>query len=449
MRVLLVSGSFIILKNQFFEKTTRDLGFGLLLPYGTEDMKEYDIIIIGAGPSGLFCAIHASEPGCRILILEKMTAPARKLLITGSGQCNITHYGKIQDFLFHYGEHGKFLKPALFNFTNLDLMIFFRNHGLAMEIRDDAKVFPVTRRSSDVLSVLLSECSKRQIDLNCNEPVIGVKKGPNAFEVTTPHVVYLTTYLVIATGGVSYPVTGSTGEGYRFAAMIGHTLTDIAPALTPLIIQDFPFFDLAGMSFPSMDFSVWRAEKKISHCIGDVLFTHDGLSGPGILDVSRNILPGDEIRLSFIKETSPDEFRCKLSEKVVSHRTQQVTSVLSSFRIPNRLIKKILDCAKIARDLTCAHLSASQRSQLIKNLTGFPLIVKAPGDFSCAMVTRGGVALGEVNPKTMESWIEKNLFFAGEVLDIDGDTGGYNLQAAFSTGFLAAQSIKKRYSSGH
>jgi predicted Rossmann fold flavoprotein len=412
-------------------------------------MKQYDVIVIGAGPSGLFCAIHASAPGHRILLLEKMAAPARKLLISGSGQCNITHDGKIQDFLLHYGKHGKFLKPALYTFTNRDLIAFFCGHGLAMEIRDDGKVFPVTRRSSDVLSVLLAECRKQQIDLICNEPVHRIKKWRGGFEVITSHAVYLTKHIVIATGGVSYPSTGSTGEGYRFAAMMGHTVSEIGPALTPLIVQDFPFLDLAGMSFPSMDFSIWRTGKKIFRHCGDVMFMHDGLSGPGILDCSRNIMTGDEIHLSFIKETSPDEFRRKLSEEIVSHGSQQVTSVLLPYRIPNRLVKKILDYTKIPRDLSCAYLSASQRTQLIKNLTEFPLIVKSPGDFSCAMVTRGGITLSEVNPQTMESRIEKNLFFTGEVLDIDGDTGGYNLQAAFSTGMLAAQSIKKRYYPNH
>lgn len=412
-------------------------------------MDRHDVGIIGAGPAGLFCAIQAAVSGHRILILEKMHAPGRKLLITGSGQCNITHEGDVSDFVFNYGGHGKFLKPALLSFTNHDLMTFFYDHGLDMESRDDGKVFPVTRRSEDVLSVLVNECSRRGVDLRCNEAVNIIKKGPEGFEITTSHGQYYADYLVIATGGASYPATGSDGDGYRFAAGLGHTIADIAPALTPLIIQNFPFFDLSGISFSQMPFSVWRDGEKIFHHIGDVLFTHNGLSGPGILDRSRDIEPKDEIRLSFTGSLPYHDVRRALSEMSVSHGTRQLISMVRQFRIPDRLAKKILDYTKIPCNLKCAHLSAAQRNQLIKNLTEFPLSVEKLGDFSCAMVTRGGITLGEVNPKTMESRIEKNLFFAGEVLDIDGDSGGYNLQSAFSTGMLAAQTIKKRYSSCH
>jgi len=412
-------------------------------------MERYDIGIIGAGPAGLFCAIQAAASGHRILILEKMHAPGRKLLITGSGQCNITHEGDVSDFVFHYGGHGKFLKPALLSFTNHDLMAFFYDHGLAMGSRDNGKVFPVTRRSEDVLYVLVNECSSRGVDLRCNEAVNIIKKGPEGFEIITSHGQYYADYLVIATGGASYPATGSDGDGYRFAAGLGHTIADIAPALTPLIIQNFPFFDLSGISFSQMPFSVWRDGEKIFHHIGDVLFTCNGLSGPGILDRSRDIEPKDEIRLAFTGSLPYHDVRRALSEMTESHGTRQVISMVRQFRIPDRLAKKILDYTNIPCNLTCAHLSAAQRNQLIKNLTEFPLSVEKLGDFSCAMVTRGGIKLGEVNPGTMESRIEKNLFFAGEVLDIDGDSGGYNLQSAFSTGMLAAQTIKKRYFSCH
>jgi len=412
-------------------------------------MGRHDVGIIGAGPAGLFCAIQAAASGHRILILEKMHAPGRKLLITGSGQCNITHEGDVSDFVFNYGGHGKFLKPALLSFTNHDLMQFFYDHGLDMESREDGKVFPVTRRSEDVLYVLVNECRRRGIDLRCNEAVNIIRKGPEGFEITTSHGRYCAEYLVIATGGASYPATGSDGDGYRFAAGLGHTITDIAPALTPLIIQNFPFFDLSGISFSQMPFSVWRDGEKIFHHIGDVLFMYNGLSGPGILDRSRDIKPKDEIRLSFTGSLPFHDVRHALSEMTVSHGTRQLISMVRQFRIPDRLAKKILDYTQIPCNLKCAHLSAAQRKQLIKNLTEFPLSVEKLGDFSCAMVTRGGIKLGEVNPGTMESRIEKNLFFAGEVLDIDGDSGGYNLQSAFSTGMLAAQTIKKRYSSCH
>jgi hypothetical protein len=341
-----------------------------------------------------------------------------------------------------------FLKPALCNFPNRHLIQFFKKHGLCMVTDENGKVFLKTRRSADVLALLLLICNDCGVSLHTGEPVTGVVSTNKSFEITTGRAVYRSTYLVIATGGTSYPATGSTGDGYRLAAGMGHAITEIAPALTPLSITEFPFADLCGMSFSAMQFSVWRGESKMFEKTGDIVFTHQGLSGPGILDCSRSIRSGDIIRLSFIGSERRNEFAKKFAERIHSHGSRQVKSVLFSYNIPQRLVRKILDLANIPSDCTCAHLSASLRSRLILYLSGFPLTVGAPGDFSVAMVTRGGVSLDEVNPKTMESRIVKNLFFAGEVLDVDGDTGGYNLQAAFSTGMLAARSIIKKIMTG-
>jgi predicted Rossmann fold flavoprotein len=408
-------------------------------------MERPDVAVIGAGPAGLFCAIQAAGQGRRILVLEKMETPAQKLLLAGSGQCNITHDGGIENFPAHYGDAGTFLKPALLAFTNHDLIRFFHERGLAMEVREDGKVFPATRKSSDVLSLLISACEKQGVDLRFGEPVTGLTKEQSAFTITTARNRYHASCLVIATGGKSYPATGSTGDGYRFAAGMGHTVTEIAPALAPLLIQEFPFSGLSGMSFPRMHFSVWGEGKKLFHHTGDVLFTHTGLSGPGILDCSRNIRSGDVVRLSFTDGEFDEGFRSLFLGQLAEEGTRRVTSVVSGYHIPERLVKKILELAGIPHEITCAHLSRQHRRTLVSSLTGYPLTVDALGDFSVAMVTRGGIARGEVNPKTMESRIVKNLYFAGEVLDIDGDTGGYNIQSAFSTGMLAAQGISKKF----
>lgn len=411
-----------------------------------EVMDRYDITVIGAGPAGLFCAIHAAEQDRRVLVLEKMQAPGRKLLLTGSGQCNITHGGEIQNFLSHYGKAGNFLKPALLAFTNHDLVRFFHKRGLETELRKDGKVFPVSRKSSDVLSLLVSECRKLKIAVCSGEPVHEIKKDEGGgFGISTSTRMFYSAFLVIATGGASYPATGSTGDGYRFAASMGHSIREIAPALAPLYIHDFPFSDLSGMSFPSMYFSVSRNGKKLFHHTGDVLFTHTGISGPGILDCSRDILPKDIVRLSFMNPAGHDGFFRSFYKLADTQGKRKVKSLVSHYQIPDRLIKKILEFAGIPHDLPCAQLSAPLRSSLARGLSGFPLKVDSVGDFSVAMVTRGGINLDEVYQKTMESRIVKNLYFAGEVLDIDGDTGGYNIQSAFSTGMLAAQSIKKNF----
>jgi len=408
-------------------------------------MKQYDVAIIGAGPAGLSCAIHAAAQGRRILLLEKNSTPGNKLLLAGSGQCNFTHTGDIRNFPAHYGDHGKFLKPALFSFPNLALIAFFATRGLGAETDANGKIFPETRKSADVLAALVKECGQRGVDLHCAEPVTGVSHETGEFEITTPKATYLCPVLVITTGGASYPVTGSTGDGYRFSAALGQPVTDIAPALTPLRIGSFPFAALSGMSFEHLHFSVWRAGKKIADRTGDVLFTHLGLSGPGILDASRDIRAGDEVRLSFAGDLGRGEFAADLARRIEENRTWQLSTLLAAYPIPERLNRKLLSLSAIPADIRCSHFSAAQRSKLIANVTEFPLIVTAPGDFSVAMVTRGGVALEHVNQKTLESKIVPDLYFAGEVLDIDGDTGGYNIQAAFSTGFLAAASIRKRW----
>jgi predicted Rossmann fold flavoprotein len=407
-------------------------------------MEQYDIVIIGAGPAGLFCSLQAALPGYRILLLERNKNPGKKLLLSGSGQCNITHGGEIRDFLSHYGDHGKQIKPALFGFSNRDLIGFFRERGLPMITENNGKVFPQTRRSSDVLAILVHECRDRGIVLRCDEPVTGVSRSSQAFEIETPVATYRTVVLVITTGGASYPQTGSTGDGYRFSESLGQPVTKTAPALTPLRIRNYPFAELAGISFDCLHFTVWRAGKKVADNTGDVLFTHDGLSGPGILDASRNIREDDEIRLSFVGRLKQEEFAADLIKRAGKNRTCQIKTLLAEYPIPERLNRILLALSGIPRDLTCAHFSAAQRSELILNCTQFPLTVSERGDYSVAMVTKGGVALDGVNMKTMESRIIPNLFFAGEVLDIDGDTGGYNLQAAFSTGFAAARSIRSR-----
>lgn len=407
-------------------------------------MDLYDVVVTGAGPAGLFCAIHSAQSGCRVLLLEKNPEPGAKLLLAGSGQCNMTHESEIHDFISHYGSHGKFLRPALMSWSNRQLQAFFSERGLLMVAEESGKVFPVTRRSADVLAVLLAECRKQRVAVRCSEPVQEITRGPGGFTVTTANGIYKSGIVVITTGGASYPQCGTTGDGYLLAESLGQPVTETGPALTPLLIRPFPFSSLMGLSFERMRFSVWRQGKKLADYQGVVLFTHLGLSGPGILDASRDIRPGDEIRLSFAGTMRREEFAADIAKRAAENPGWQVGTILAKYPIPERLNRKLLKISEIPDDLKCAHFSAAQRATLVRNCMEFPLTVAALGDYKIAMVTRGGIALGGVNPKTMESTIVPGLFFAGEVLDIDGDTGGYNLQAAFSTGYLAAQGIRKK-----
>jgi len=402
------------------------------------------IAIIGGGPAGLFCALRAAGAGRTVIVFEKKPAAGRKLLITGSGQCNITHDGEIADFLSRYGDHGTFLRPALMNFTNRDLVRFFADRGLHMETEPGGKVFPATRKAADVLAVLLAECAARGVEVRCGDPVLAVERDDGGFLVTTKTGTARAGTLVIATGGASYPATGSTGDGYAFARALGQPVTEVAPALAPVYVEDYPFADLAGISFSNLALAVYRGGKRVGRRTGDLLFTHTGLSGPGVLDLSRAVRPGDVLRVTFLSGATPEEVRKRLADAVAAGGARQVKTVLSGLPLPERFVRRLLDLAGVPADETCAHLGKKARNALAASLAEFPFQVERLGGFNEAMATRGGVALEGINPKTMASKIVENLYCIGEVLDIDGDTGGYNLQAAFSTAALAARQIASR-----
>jgi predicted Rossmann fold flavoprotein len=415
-----------------------------MLRGGDRSTVNETIAIIGGGPAGIFCALQAAGEGRDVIVFEKKPAPGRKLLIAGSGQCNITHDGEIADFLSRYGDHGAFLWPALMNFTNRDLVRFFADRGLHMETEPGGKVFPVTRKSADVLAVLLAECAARGVEVRCGDPVLAVERDDGGFLVTTKTGTARAGTLVIATGGASYPATGSTGDGYAFARALGQPVTEVAPALAPVYVEDYPFADLAGISFSNLALAVYRGGKRVGRRTGDLLFTHTGLSGPGVLDLSRAVRPGDVLRVTFLSGATPEEVRKRLADAVAAGGARQVKTVLSGLPLPERFVRRLLDLAGVPADETCAHLGKKARNALAASLAEFPFQVARLGGFNEAMATRGGVALEGINPKTMASKIVENLYCIGEVLDIDGDTGGYNLQAAFSTAALAARQIASR-----
>ncbi|MGV8175824.1 MAG: NAD(P)/FAD-dependent oxidoreductase [Methanothrix sp.] len=415
------------------------------------------MIIVGAGPAGLFCAINAAsfnrDRNKRIVVLEKMGSPGHKLLVSGSGRCNITHNGDIQEFLSHYGDHGRFLRPALLRFTNRDLISFFEGRGLAMTTEESGKVFPITKRSRDVLDILVQECIDNRVRLICGQKVLSLSKEEHGFETVTEDRSFTSPLVVVATGGLSYPSTGSSGDGYRFSRGLGHNIIEPAPALTPLCIKDHPFRELSGISIPDARVSLQHPKKTRSNC-GDILFTHDGLSGPAILDFSRFVAPGDIIRLSLIPACERRELEDWLVKSAGREGGKSLKKLLEDLPrssgspvsfIPGRLIAKILEISGIPDELKCAQLTRQMRINLCNNLIGLPLEVSKLGGYDVAMVSRGGADLREVNSRTMESRLVKGFYLVGEVLDVDGDTGGYNLQAAFSTGALAARSIAMKW----
>lgn len=402
----------------------------------------YDVVIIGAGPAGLFCALHAVDTNRSVIILEKKETCGKKLLITGAGQCNLTHSGDIREFLPRYGDNGKFLRPALFGFTNKDLIEFFENRGLTMVTDDNLKVFPATRKASDVLTLLITECKRRGVTVRCNEAVLSVGLSEGRFSVKTKNGHYNTPNVVISTGGMSYPVTGSSGDGYRFAEGLDQPITEIRPGLSAVYVRDYPFSHLSGLSFENIVVSLFRDNKKIHQSAGDLLFTHLGLSGPVILHLSRSLRAGDRLKISFVPGMDREKVLKNLIEKTTEQGKRQLKRILLECSgLPERFVKELLELAGIPADSKCAHISKKARNTVIDYLTAFPFDVESCGGFNEAMVTVGGVSLNGINSKTMESKSVSGLYFIGEVLDIDGDTGGYNLQAAFSTAYAAAKAI--------
>jgi len=404
-------------------------------------IKKYDVIIIGAGPAGLFSAITINNKN--VLILEKNSTPGRKLLVSGAGQCNYTNFCEIEDFLNRYGYKGRFLKPALYNFTNKDTLKFFQNEGIDSIVREDKKVFPSSLKASDILNALINKCNEKGVEIKHNSTVENVQYDniDKCFNLRTSNILYVCNKLVIATGGKSYTNTGSTGDGYTFAKSLGHTIEVPMPALTPVYVENYKFQELSGISFENISIILWRNNKKINQFSGDMLFTHKNLSGPVIINNSRFIEKGDVLSINFTNYINQDEFRNFFEQKVYLSGKLNIKTLLRGLNMPKRFIDKVIELANLDEDKTCSELNKTSRKKIIEILCNYKVTVQGLGDYNIAMVTRGGVSTDEINSKTMESKIIKNLYFAGEVIDFDGDTGGYNIQAAFSTGKLIGNSI--------
>lgn len=400
-----------------------------------------DVVIIGGGPAGLFAGIQTGRK-LKTIILEKKPDPGKKLLMTGSGQCNLTQNGEIKKLLNHYGDHGRYIRNALYKFSNTELINFFRKKGVDFVTTEKGKVFPSTYKASDILDVLLKECKNNSTKINCNEAVTDISLKENKeFHISSTKKKYRAKFLVLATGGQSYPTTGSTGDGYYFAKSLGHRIKKPTPALTPIYVKKYLFKDIAGISQSNIKISLWRNDKLLKRWSGDLLFTHRGLSGPGILNYSRFIQKDDTIKLRLIDVKNEAILVKDLNKKINKNGKFLFKTILRNYPIPQRLADKLLNIAGISEMKKAAHINKNERNKIIKLLFALPFTVDKLGGFNEAMVTSGGINLKEINLKTMESRIVSNLFAVGEVLDLDGDTGGYNLQAAFSTAFLAADTI--------
>ncbi len=400
------------------------------------------VIVIGAGPAGLVCALYLSKGDASVTLLEKKEVCGKKLLISGSGRCNVTHTGKISSFFNRYGKNGIFLRKSLTKFTNSDLQKLLTDGGIKISSNPDGKIFP-EERSVGVRNLFQKLCVDAGVTILNSKKVLSIEKNEGndpKFTVITDSERLLCNRVVIATGGITYPVTGSNGDGYKFAHDLGHTIIPARPALTPVYIKNFAFGDLSGISFSEVSVSLFRDRKKITEQNGDLLITHFGFSGPVILDMSRYIMKGDELRISFLSGKNHETEKNEVSAALTHNGSVLIKTALSSLHLPERFIKKILEVVKVPPDLTSSHLTKEKRQKIIEKIVESSFIIDNLAGVNEAMVTCGGVSIDEINPNTMESKIVPSLYFAGEVMDIDGDCGGFNIQAAVSTGVLAAKS---------
>ena len=398
----------------------------------------YDLIIIGAGAAGLFAAANAPVHW-NTLVLEKEHAPGQKLLLAGSGQCNLTNTRPIESFLSCYGENGKGLRPVLFPFSNLALMAYFEERGLPLETRPDGKVFPASMESRQVLDFFLSRCRARGVEIRYKAAVreIRLQESPDGGRfciIAEKNGPYLVRRVLVATGGASYPKTGSDGSFFSCLSPLGITLIPRRPALTPIFVQGYPYAALSGISFPRCAVSI--GPKSGSPSIrreGSLLLTHRGFSGPLILACSRYATQGSKLTIHYLPGQSANGLRRLLLTEAAGDARQIVTLLESLTQLPHRFLEQLCQRAIGKARGKASSFSGREMGLLSKVLTADSYEISGTGGFSVAMVTAGGVALDEINLRTMESRRYPGLYFAGEVLDVDGDTGGYNLQFAFSS----------------
>ena len=404
------------------------------------------IAIIGGGVAGLLAAITAADEGAKVMLFEKMPKVGLKMGITGKGRCNLTNSAPIMDFISKTPGNGKFLYSAYEAFSNEDLLSLLHGYGLATKVERGGRVFPASDDAQEVRHLFMKLLKDKKVDLHLEEPVShlvvvdGAAKG-----VVTGKGRYDADAVILCTGGASYPRTGSTGDGYRLAKEVGHKVTAIRPALIPLVCAEAWPKELQGLSLKNVTLSLDAGGRRKAEEFGEMLFTHFGITGPIVLSLSDKasqwISQGHAV--SAVIDLKPALTQEVLDKRVLrdleKHHLKQMAGALAEL-LPHRLIDVVLTLSGIPRELPVSELKKAQRISLVQTMKSMKLTITGTRPIEEAIVTAGGISVKEVNPSTMESKKVKGLYFAGEVLDIHAFTGGYNLQAAFSTGHMAALS---------
>jgi len=408
----------------------------------------YDLIVIGGGPAGVMAAGRAAERGARVLLLEKNKNLGKKLLITGKGRCNITNAEfDAKKFIQNFGKNGKFLFSALHKFSVQDTIDFFEHQGIETKTERGNRVFPLSDKAQDVLKILLKYLTDNKVEIQTNAEVKAIIKSDNQIDklILSNNQELQAQNYCLCTGGLSYPTTGSTGQGFEWLKNLGHTIIPPTPSLAPIILQEKWIKDLEGLSLKNVQISLFQNNKKIDSRFGEALFTDNGMSGPIILDMSKKI--GELLKNGSVELTI--DFKPALDFKTLDGRIQKDFSLQNNkmfknsldWLLPKKLIPIIVKLSKISPEKKINSITKVERKMLLHLIKDFRLHIKNLESFELAIITAGGVNLAEVDPKTMQSKIINNLYLAGEVLDLDGPTGGFNLQVAWSTGFTAGDSI--------
>ncbi|WP_150272017.1 NAD(P)/FAD-dependent oxidoreductase [Paenibacillus tepidiphilus] len=412
----------------------------------------YDVIIIGGGSAGLMAAIAASSGGQRVLLLEKGDKLGRKLGISGGGRCNVTNNKEIDELIRHIPGNGRFLYSAFSHFNNKDIIAFFENLGIRLKEEDNGRMFPVSDKAKTVVDTLVNQVRKQGVQIKLNVPVEEVlyKDGKVSGVLLKNGEALKSRSVIIASGGRSVPQTGSTGDGYAWAQKAGHTITELFPTEVPLTSND-PFIqskELQGLSLRDVALAVWNPKgKKLIEHRGDMLFTHFGISGPIALRCSQFVVKAlkqfgtgnIEVSIDLLPDKSKDDIYSETLRLAEADSRKSVKNVLKGY-LPEKMIPYLLQQSGVAEAVTFDHIPKQEWMNLAQVIKRFPIRVYGTLSIEEAFVTGGGVNLKEIDPKTMESKLMQGLYFCGEVLDIHGYTGGYNITAAFSTGYTAGRS---------
>ncbi len=407
-------------------------------------MNQYEVIVVGGGAAGLMAAGRAAEQGAKVLLLEKMNQPGRKLRITGKGRCNLTNLAPMREFMEHVGENSRFLRHAFSTFFSKELIEFFEQKGVPITVERGERAFPTSEQAHDIFNALVRWVEKLKVTVKKESSVtkLIVSEGVITGVEVNNAAIYYANKVIIATGGASYPATGSTGDGYRLAKSVGHQIIEIRPALVPLETKGDVAQQLQGLSLKNVKANIWIDGKKKGDEFGEMMFTHFGLTGPIILTLSRRFSTEIQAKKAIVcsidlKPALDDQkLDARLVRDLNEHGKMKFQSALRLW-LPGKLAIIASDLLKISADKLCNQISAEERKRIRLWLKDFRFEITGSRSFSEAIITAGGVDLKEINSKTMESKIIKGLFFAGEVLDLDADTGGYNLQIAFSTAWVA------------